>query len=538
MSTMAIEQTTPSTLDALSAQPQSGLPSTSQLLTEGGDTRILADPGHGRNKYGCQPFPDPEMVAFGSSTASIISSDGFAAADRLRKQLLLTTRAESRADTYARELERIRRKLLTLSGVADIPDLDVVFAASGTDLHLITAQLASSAEPLPTLVLMVDPTETGSGVSAALAGRHFSSCSALGEPVDAGEEIAGGTAIEVVSVPMRNEDGPLRPTAEIDAEVEALASQAVNSGRRVVLVLVDSSKTGCIAPSPGCALRLQRKLAGRIDILVDACQFRIAPSTLRAYLQNDCMVALTGSKFLTGPTFSGALLIPAPTAQRLRRLPLPPALQAYSARADWPQHWVAAQALDHVANFGLLLRWEAALHELAAFRAVPEAKVIQFLKAFASAVENKLRGNPLLELLPRPELDRRPLIAATSWDHIPTIFPFLMFHPESAGKKLPLSREQTQHVYQLLQADLSNRQDLGVTQADADIAKLRCQLGQPVACANRDGIPVSALRVCASARLVVEATANNGENAAAVIERAVATLEKSAILARAASLTC
>ena len=35
-----------------------------------------------------------------------------------------------------RELDRVRRELKDLSGVADMPGLELVFAASGTDLHL------------------------------------------------------------------------------------------------------------------------------------------------------------------------------------------------------------------------------------------------------------------------------------------------------------------------------------------------------------------------------------------------------------------
>ncbi|HCE10402.1 MAG TPA: hypothetical protein DEQ40_17715, partial [Oxalobacteraceae bacterium] len=66
----------------------------------------------------------------------------------------------------------------------------------------------------------------------------------------------------------------------------------------------------------------------------------------------------------------------------------------------------------------------------------------------------------------------------------------------------------------------------------AGILGLRCQLGQPVACGARDGVAVSAVRLCASARLIVEATAQNGRHAAAVIQRALATLDKAAMLAR------
>jgi len=296
---------------------------------------------------------------------------------------------------------------------------------------------------------------------------------------------------------------------------------------------------------------------------VDACQFRIAPSTLRAYLELGFMVALTGSKFVTGPPFSGALLIPAPAASRLRGRPLPGALSAYSTRADWPENWDTNGLPDNVANFGLLLRWEAALEELRAFRLVPEAEVANFLQEFARAIRKRLAADPVFEPLPVPAIDRFPLSGATGWDHIQTIFPFLLFHPPtgmakvspltmksampvslspalsprergtesrcanftlSHAGKLPLNREETTQIYRLLQVDLSDRYD------DGAIAALRCQLGQPVACGNRGDVPVSALRLCASARLVVEATAQGGRNVHAVIEKAVVALDKTALL--------
>jgi hypothetical protein len=272
---------------------------------------------------------------------------------------------------------------------------------------------------------------------------------------------------------------------------------------------------------------LQRRWPDRLDILVDACQFRLAPATLRAYLTHNFMVALTGSKFLTGPTFSGALLIPAAPAQRLRKHPLPGALRAYSAAADWPDGWATAGSLDNVANFGLLLRWEAAMAELRAFRAVPEAAVAHFLHAFARAVQHRLKNDPAFELIPVPQIDRRPLIEATSWDHIPTIFPFLLHHPAPRAGNRPLNREDTAQIYQRLQTDLTGHPGL-----NRPVAALRYQLGQPVTFGQRHGMAVSALRLCASARLVVEATAGDKDNSAAVIARALAALDKTALLVR------
>ena len=31
----------------------------------------------GDNQYGCAPYPDAELIAFGSSTASVVSGAGF-----------------------------------------------------------------------------------------------------------------------------------------------------------------------------------------------------------------------------------------------------------------------------------------------------------------------------------------------------------------------------------------------------------------------------------------------------------------------------
>jgi hypothetical protein len=495
---------------------------TAELLTDGGDARIVLDRARGLNKYGCSPLPDAGLAQFGSSTASTISATAFAAAERLRGRLAEAAGQESAALTYARELDRMRAELADLCGIADLPDLEIVFAASGTDLHLLAAQLAAGEAQTPLLAVMVEAAETGSGVPAALGGRHFSTRAALGETVPEGSPVEGATTIEIAAVSSRDAHGMPRPARVIDAEVESAVVDAAEAGRRVLLTLVDVSKTGMIAPSPGLALAVRRRFPDAVDVLVDACQFRLSRASLRAHLEHGFMVALTGSKFLTGPTFSGALLVPRTLARRLKRQGLPPALGAYSARAEWPRGWTAAQSLPDTANYGLLLRWEAALDEFRAFRSIPEREVAAFLSDFARAVETRLADDPAFEALPVPALDRRPLVDAGSWDEIPTIFPFLL---RDTARRL-LRRDETAQVYAGLAQEKS---DLG---GPREIAALRCQVGQPVPCGDRDGVPVSALRLCASARLIVEA-ARGRSAGAAVIARAMAVLDKTAWLAGA-----
>jgi len=505
------------------------LPATSQLLVEGGDARITLTSVQNSNKYGCSPEPDPGLIGFGSATASTISATGFNAADQLRRRLLRDADTQAPATLYARELNRLRQELIQLCNLSDLPGLDIVFAASGTDLHLIAAQLVSNGADVSTLALMLNPEETGSGVPAALAGRHFSAHTARGNSVNAGTTINGTAAIEVVAVPIRQIDGIPRPANAVDAETESLASHAIEQGRRVLLILTDVSKTGLIAPSVACVVALQRRWPDKLNILVDACQFRLAPATLRAYLAHGFMVAVTGSKFLTGPTFSGALLIPSAVAQGLRSRPLPPALQTYSAAADWPSGWDGSGVLDpDASNFGLLLRWEAALTELRAFLAIPDSVVQRFLQSFAEAIQHRLSSDPSFELIPAPLIDRCPLIEATGWDHIQTIFPFLLHHPANAARCGPLNKEETMLIYRQLQDTLAFPPD---PDTGSVCTTLRFQLGQPVAVGQRNGMSVSALRLCNSARLVIEAATDTNQGSA-VIEQGLCALDKTAQLIR------
>lgn len=493
-----------------------GLLPTEQLLASGGDARIALDPASGLNQYGCPPFPEPDVAAFGSSTASAISGLGFAAASRLRGRLLQEAGRVPHGLIYAREIHRIRQELLDLCGISELSGLEVLIAASGTDAHLLAAHLTDD-ESRPSLVVMIDAAETGSRVPEALAGG---SAGAEGKPVR-----------EVVTIPVRLANGVPRTAAEVDSDVDATVSRALAKGRRVLLILVDISKTGFIAPSPACVSELQRRYPEAVDVLVDACQFRIAPLTLRAYLEQGFMVAITGSKFVTGPTFSGALLIPVAAARGIRGRPFPFALLDRARPVDSSPAWFSEGVFDARANFGLLLRWEAALAELRAFYAVPKEAVKRFLLSFAHVVQERLADDPVFEALAMPQLERGPLASATGWDTIQTIFPFLLFHPESHGKRVALNHEETVRVNRLLQLDLAaGAQDSIDVASIGRLASLRCQLGQPVCCGVIDGVPVSALRLCMSARLIVEATEKNGLNAPGVIKRTLSVLEKTAAI--------
>ena len=379
--------------------------------------------------------------------------------------------------------------------------LEVVFAASGTDVHLLAAELVGGTRSKPLVCIGVEAEETGSGVPAALAGRHFSTRAALGQAVAQGSPIGSGGGV-VVQIACRDATGELRDPALVEAELDALVYEAVSARRRVLLTLADVSKTGLISPGLDVVLALRHRFAGAVEVLVDACQFRLTAETLRAYLDHGLMVAVTGSKFLTGPTFSGALLIPPDQARRLKGRLFASDLSAYSARAEWPAGWAAGASLADAANFGLLMRWEAALAELQGLRAAPATQVRAFMTDFARAMTTRLDIDPIFDPLPVRPLDRSAIGAAGGWDEVATIFPFRLRH-RPADRADYLSLAAVDDVYRAVSAQGG-------------------RLGQPVLCGERNGRPVSAIRICNSARLAVEGV----NDPVAIIGRAMGVLDQ------------
>lgn len=483
------------------------LPSTSELLVSGGDTRIALDGVTGLSQYGSRPLPDARLAALGSSTASLISSLGFAAADRLRRDCEVQLDSAVPPTVYARQLELLRAGLLALCG-CDAVDAAVIFAASGTDLFLLAAGWIK-----PGHVIMIDPLETGSGLKFALRGCHFNGRTAGGADALPGTPLDGwqGAAPSLATLAPRQDYGWPREAGDIDAECTASVDAAAGAGQRVLLVLTDASKTGMIVPSIDVALALRRRWPGQVELLVDACQFRLAPATLRAYLAQDILVALSGSKFVAGPTFSGALLAPPALTQRYRDAPLCAGLADYSNRAEWPAGWLAAASLPDHANFGLLLRWQAALAELSAFAALPPGAGAAFLDRFGLRLRTRLAQDPRFAEIAVPPMQRAALgsLVLDDWDARQSIFTFVLLDRRQPPQPLPAL--ELRRLYWLLQQP-------------GDTTAPRFQLGQPVVC----GEHLTALRLCVSAPMMVRACLHG--QAEDVIGEALAALDRLVLL--------
>ncbi len=497
------------------------------LMAGGGDHRLAVDPRTGLNHYGCSHRPRPWAITFASSTASSLSERGFGGAEAARRRLAAAALAGQAALAACRESQAVRQ------GIAAFYDLptgcDVALAASGTDCELLVLALAGSRGPVSSI--LTAPEETGTGVPLAAAGRHFADDTSGRQRVSKGATIEGFRHdTRVLPLAARRADGSPRPGAEIEAECCALVATQREAGRHVLLHLLDLSKTGLLAPSIDCLQRLQARHGKALEVVVDACQARLDPKHVRGYLARGWMVMITGSKFFTGPPFCGAVLLPGEAAARLAGAALPAGLSAYGSRSDWPDGAAAASHLPRPVNLGMVLRWQAALAEMRAFGAVPQAQIRSRLLFFLSGVRKAIAAQPCLRLIDVSAPDRASILPAgsqmtASWDQLQTILSFLVLENRpgaDAPTPLPLARARL--LYRWLNADVAAALPAACCDQDRRLGGLLCHIGQPVPVphAALGGQPAGALRISAGARLISGEPSHEGLDADRRLAREIA----------------
>jgi hypothetical protein len=482
-----------------------------RLLSGGGDPRLTINPASGVNEYGCQPFPCPDTLSFSSSTATSISQRAYDRAREARDSMMQSAIAVGIDAAFDARIEALRDELKSCLGLSRTR-ADVVFSPSGTDAQLQALFLtrARLGPALTTIIVAAD--QTGSGTVNTARGNHFSASTASGSPVRKGEPIAG-LAHRVNSIALRlfDEAGNTRPPAASDAMVLDAVESAITHGNRVLLQVMDSSKFGWRAPSEQCLDDISMRWPDQVQIVVDACQMRLGRTRLRKYLDRGYLVIVTGSKFFTGPPFSGALLVPSALAYDFdTAADIAPGLLEYTSRSDWPKNWPGLRSRFPVrANFGQWLRWEAALEEISAYYRVSDEFRRTALTTFGAGVEWMIASSPSLRLLPPQQ---RPDGEGADDDELSqrTIFPFVIRHGDRV-----LSLEQCRKLYRALARDATD-----VVSADAAaVAAKPCLIGQPVALGCGEGQPVAALRICAGARLVTEAWSTDADTARGNLQR-------------------
>ncbi len=451
-----------------------------RFLAAGGDDRIAIAPRTGANAYGCTPFPVDETHVFSSSTASSISAPAYAHISRAYEALL--AEGGDRNAALRRHVERSRASLMDC---LELNDAEIVFAPSGTDAQLHALFLANPKHGLTTITVGAD--QTGSCTAFTSKGLHFSAKTARGCTVAKGTPIRGlSEGVTALTIALIDACGKARAEDEVDADVCAAIEREVNCGRKVLLQAMDASKFGWRAPSDRCLETIRELWPDAVQIVIDACQMRISRPRLKAYLARGYVVLVTGSKFFTGPAFSGAVLAPRKLLDRFDHSAA--GLEDYARQSDYAPHQLRAP-LDPSPNLGQWLRWEAALQEMRNYYALPAVYRKLVLARLAKQIPGLIAESHHLELLPAPatvpsELFDDEEMAA------PTIFPFLL---KAQGSHL--GPEDAARVYRALMQDLSD-----VFPAERQLASVVCHIGQPVKIPSPSGAPTAAVRICIGAR--------------------------------------
>ena len=367
-----------------------------RLMTTGGDARIVLDPQRGLNRYFSAPRPSA-VLAYASSTANDISAAAFA---HVAGVLLDMGEALSGA-AYAERLEAMRGRIRSAYSVPE--DVEIVFAPSGTDLEYAALACVSGRAPNGTHNVLLGADEVGSGCIHSAHGHYFAESTALGMATTAGACVPGlgETHVEMIDVPVRDDRGRARPSAEIAARMDDAIAAAEAAGRHALMHVVHGSKTGLILPLMAEIDRLRADHGFNVSFVVDACQARITSPAIADYLARDAIVFVTGSKFMGGPPFSGCALVP--RGYRDTAQPLPSGLATIFRRAEWPAGWPGAEALPDSANPGLLLRLEASIFELERFQRLSLDAVTRVILSFHQAVRSEIIARtPARRVAPYP----------------------------------------------------------------------------------------------------------------------------------------
>lgn len=512
------------------------------LMRAGGRQSLRSDPAGGKDAHCCGLRPRPLEMSFASAAESSVSDRSYAAAEAMRQELLAGIVGNASAANGT--LATVRGVIRTSWGLP--PGTFVALAASSAEAELFAiAAVQGAPDESPVTVVLAAPAEIDEGVAAAAVGRHPAPQTALGiavQPLALIEGYRDDTDLRVLE--LRDGNGAVRSAADISGECAGIAAAATAAGRRVVLHHLDVSRTGLLAPDTSALMAIQERQSGRLDVIVDASQARLSPERIWDYLALGWMVLITGSKFLTGPSPSAALLVPETLRDRFARK-LPIGLREYSSRAEWPPSLAAASQLPPGGDVGLALRWSAGLAEWHAFNAVSPAEQLRIVNEFSGSVRSAVTSHHNLLLVDTPVPQRAGIGSVadeltwngavwrgTCWDATETVLSFAVRDPINPGWMSPSAASL---VHDRLLEDISPFLPDGASAAERALARRLFRVGQAVTLSIA-GRETGVLSMSVSTRLLTAQPSHTAssmdERLARAIGDAEAALEKVSLILR------
>lgn len=386
---------------------------TEMLLQYGGDDRLTLDIKSSKlNKYFSTTFPRVKVLRRGSCTCSTISLDTYLEADMKKIKLLKLSISNGDIDQLMEdECHTLRSRILQVLQLKEI-ESEIVLFPSGSDAEFLPLLIAISRTIAKTTLhskskvfnYVIAAGEVGSGTPNAATGKHFSPLSPKGYEQKNNETLKGidEEMIETISYKPRSKSG-VADFLENEIMMDISEKLKRFESSVAVLHLVVSSKTGLIYPSMKTINTLKELYNDRIIVTVDACQLRCRLDIVREYIQQNFVVLITGSKFYTGPPFSGAVVIPQQSKIELENLfssfnnsltkSGPVGIQDYLTKCDIPSTLPQMKKFlcNDWYNAGLLLRWHCALPIMEAYRKLDPNLVLQLTKSWIDHVKTKLK---------------------------------------------------------------------------------------------------------------------------------------------------
>jgi hypothetical protein len=476
---------------------------TEYLLMSGGDLRLNIDEFELLNKYGCRPFPRPDAFSFASSTATSISNFAFDKTDKVRSILIQNSLKNGFKNTTIEFLELLKHNLRKSLKIDEV--CEIIFSPSGTDSALQIAAITQIVSNKEITHILVASDETGSGVPAALKGCHFENTTALNYPVKKGETIEGFRDVDLIKIPLRDENGELKSTSQLDTEVLNAIKKTNELGKHIVLHVMDQSKLGYQSPSEEMIQSLSKLKNSSIQIIVDGSQLRLDPKDIHNYLNKGYIITITGSKYFTGPPYSGALIIPKNVSKAINsvKITMPQGLNTYYNRSDWPSSWFCSKNLSDGFNYGSNMRWNAAIVEMDRYYKTPILYRNMGIEMFCNFVEDSINESTFLEPLFGDETKiKRFKNEELGLKNIRTIFPFFILKNNEV-----LNPDQVKKLYTLLNSDMSEK----FKDSSLEIIRLagqKCHIGQPVSVKYGNNVQSAILRISLGARVISESWVN------------------------------
>ena len=476
---------------------------TEYLLMDGGDLRLNIDEIDLLNKYGCRPFPRPEAFTFSSSTATSVSNFAFDKTDKVRSILIRNSLKNGFKNATIEFSELLKNNLKKIFKLNE--ESEIIFSPSGTDSSLQIAAITQIFSDKEITHVLVASDETGSGVSSALKGCHFENTTALNFPVKKGDKIEGFRDVDLIKIPFRDENGALKSSKQLDEEVYDAIYKTNEQGRHIVLHTMDQSKLGYQSPSDELIKRLNTLAKLSIQIVVDASQLRLDPKDIQNYLNKGYIVTITGSKYFTGPPYSGALLLPKSVSKVIHSVKnaLPAGLTQYYNHSDWPISWFCSNNLSDGYNYGSYMRWNAAIVEMDRYYKTPVLYRNMGIEMFCNFVEDSIKEASFLEPIYGNETKTNSYNSKEfGIRNIRTIFPFFILKNNEV-----LSVDKVKKLYTLLNSDLSNQFEDSPLEI-IRLAAQKCHIGQAVNVKYGNDIESAVLRISLGARVISDSWVN------------------------------